>query len=229
MATAQKQMIKSGARHPSTPSSPAVRDHPGSHQPSSSQPQGSTRCDAAVVKTSPSRHTPPLASYPLNAQEPYSPARGPRLSSFAHSQPLPVLASDPSPLPHRLYNSRVPGIQTSSPLLTSGAWMSDRPMMTPAPRPHNLDLPLPNTAKLPTSHMPDSSPAPFWKYTEQPLSTPAKWPDSPLTAVGLQSSSPPPAAANDNESPTRNRGLPLPTAVKIVDAEEDEPDIDLAR
>ncbi len=226
MASAQKQLIKSGARHPSNPSSPAGRDIPASHAPSSSQPH-LTRGET-IIKTSPSRRTPPLATYPPAARESYSPTRGPRNSAYSNSQVLPVLTSDPSPLPHRLQNGRVT-VMGSSPTLTSGAWMSERPQMTPAPRPHNLELPLPNTVKPPTSHMLDSSPAPFWKYTDQP-STPAGWGGSPFLGVGLQSSSPPPAGMNENESPTRKRGVP-PSGAGRMDAEDDDDDggIDLAR
>ena len=76
--------------------------------------------------------------------------------------------------------------------------------------------------------MPDSSPAPFWKYNDQPFSTPARWPEaSPSKAVGPQSSSSPPPT-NGNESPSRKRGVDSLSISKIVESEE-EGAIDLAR
>lgn len=219
-------MSKSGARPSSAPSSPAIQDHSVAFASSSSQPYAPTSNDK--VKLSPTRVTPPIASYPPTAQESYTPSRGPHLPGYEHSDRLPILSDDPSPLPHRFPRSRLAPQTGSSPTLTSGGWMLEgRPMMTPAPRQHNLNLPLPNTAKLPTSHMPDSSPAPFWKYNDHSLSTPAKWPEiSPLKA-GPQSSSPP-APMNGNESPSRKRGIDSLSISRIVESEEDG-GIDLAR
>lgn len=178
--------------------------------------------------------TPPLSSYPLTAQESYTPSRGPKLGAYDKQQALPVLSDDPSPLPARRPHVRNIGGLNSSPTLTSGAWMNDpqvNPMMTPAPRQHNLNLPLPNTVKIPTSHMQESSPAPFWRFTEQAGSTPARWPGeiSPLKAVALQSSSPPPAAAIGSESPTRARGVLPPTINRVVEPEDEDGGFDLAR
>lgn len=215
IAGVAKYMKKSNARHSSAPNSPSIiRDDlvqvpyapsaPVQAYSSESNPESN-----GVVKTSPPLgRSPPLTAYPT-AQESYTPSRGSRLTALAnhdHTQNLPALSDDPSPLPIRRNNIRA-GINDSSPVLTSGFY--DGPMMTPAPRQHNLNIPLPNTVKLPTSHMPDSSPAPFWKFEQMLGSTPAKWPEvSPLKAGNLQSSSPPPGATNGNgiESPTRGRG-----------------------
>lgn len=95
--------------------------------------------------------------------------------------------------------------------------------MTPLPRQHNLRAPLPNTAKLPTSHMADSSPAPFWRYGQDVAGTPAQWPaeSSPLKRVDLPSSSPVPSLANGNESPSRGRGGPQAQPTGESDADED--------
>ncbi|MCJ1261016.1 transcription factor [Lobaria immixta] len=229
LATAEKQLKKSGARPCSTPSSPAVKI--SSLGPASSSSQSYVPASNGDVKASPTERTPSLTSYPPTAPESYTPSRGPHISTYDNPQSLPVLSDDPSPNPQRLPHGRT-ALQTgSSPTLTSGTWISDHPpLMTPAPRKHNLNLPLPNTVKLPTSHMPDSSPAPFWKYNDQPLSTPAKWPElSPLKVGSLQSSSPPPAATNANESPTRRRGDLPPSIRKPVEAEDEEGGIDLAR
>ena len=101
--------------------------------------------------------------------------------------------------------------------------------VTPAPRAHNLNVLQPTTAKLPTSHMIESSPAPFWKFPDGFGSTPARppWEDaSPQRPAGktlngadsgagdgnrengeaLQSSSPPPAVNGGLDSPTRKSG-----------------------
>ncbi|KAL8734633.1 MAG: hypothetical protein Q9181_003117 [Wetmoreana brouardii] len=233
-----KHMKRSNARPSSLPNSPAhTKDDvtQGSYAPyAPAQPHQSSEMNG-VLKTSPPERSPPLTAYPT-AQESYTPSRGPRLAppvNYDHSHLLPALSDDPSPLPIRRNNIRA-GVTDSSPVLTSGFF--DMPMMTPAPRQHNLNAPLPNTVRLPTSHMPDSSPAPFWKYSgEGGLgSTPARWPEvSPLKGgVNLQSSSPPPGAtANGNESPTRGRG---PQLVRDMgnsngDLDEEEGAIDITR
>lgn len=232
LAAAQKQLNKLGARRSSAASSPAVKDHFVNHAPSSRQSIVLGR--NSEVKVSPIDLTPPLASYPPTAQESYTPSRGPHIGSYENRQALPVLSENPSPLPHRFPSDRTVAATASSPTLTSGGWMHDnQPMMTPAPRPHNLNLPLPNTAKLPTSHMPDSSPAPFWKYQDQPLSTPAGghvWPElSPLKAGGVGSSSPPLEAIHGNESPTGKRVMAVSRAERIIGVEDEDGGIDLAR
>ncbi|KAL8706920.1 MAG: hypothetical protein Q9201_000080 [Fulgogasparrea decipioides] len=233
-----KHMKRSNARPSSLPNSPAgTKDDPtqGSYAPyAPAQPHQSSETNG-VLKTSPPERSPPLTAYPT-AQESYTPSRGPRLAPLAnhdHSHHLPALSDDPSPLPIRRNNIRA-GVTDSSPVLTSGFF--DMPLMTPAPRQHNLNAPLPNTVRLPTSHMPYSSPAPFWKYSGEGAfgSTPARWPEvSPLKGgVNLQSSSPPPGAtANGNESPTRGRGSQLMRGMgnSNGDLDDEEGAIDITR
>ncbi|KAL8943405.1 MAG: hypothetical protein Q9216_001114, partial [Gyalolechia sp. 2 TL-2023] len=220
IASVVKHMKKSNAKHSSAPTSPSkVRDELPTTNPyapsASAQPYSSesnVESNTAVNTSPPPGRSPPLTVYPTT-QEVYTPSRGSRVTSFAnndqsHGLPvgLPAFSDDPSPLPIRRNNIKA-GIAGSSPLLTSS--LLDGSLMTPAPRQHNLDAPLPSTIRLPTSHMPESSPAPFWKF-ELLGSTPARLPEmSPLKVGNLQSSSPPPGEMNGNsgmESPTRGRG-----------------------
>lgn len=207
LAQANKNASKGGGRVSSAPNSPA-----GGPVSSSgflpTAPNGQ-------LKSSPTSRTPPLSSYPPTQQESFTPTRGPQMPAYAPTQgSLPVLSDETSPIPRRRTNGQLAAAD-SSPTLTSGAWAHDAPMRTPAPRPHNLNVPQPNTAKLPTSHMADSSPAPFWRF-DAIGSTPARpWPDlSPMKANGtsggpaLPSSSPPPVA-NGAESPTRKARAPM--------------------
>ncbi|KAL8952089.1 MAG: hypothetical protein Q9222_001957, partial [Ikaeria aurantiellina] len=236
-----KHMRKTNTRHSSVPNSPTFahedRPRPPHAPPVPPQQQYSSESNG-IMRTSPPVQSPPLAAYPT-AQESYTPTRGSRMSSFVnhdHSQNLPTLSDDPSPLPIRR-NRRLTGAMDSSPVLNSG--FHDGPMMTPAPRQHNLHIPAPNTIRLPTSHMADSSPAPFWRMGADSLagSTPARWPEvSPIkmnngTAGGgeLQSSSPPPGASTNgrganNESPTRHRGTTtrLVSAINSADLANDD-------
>ena len=200
LALATKNASKGGGRVSSTPGTPAGGSKSGGFLPP----------PANGKKTSPiDRNTPPLSSYPPAQQESYTPTRGPQMPIYGPTQGgLPVLSDESSPMPRRRPNRHLTAMD-SSPTLTSGAWAHDGPMMrTPAPRPYNLNMPQPNTVKLPTSHLADSSPAPFWRF-ENIGSTPAPfWPDiSPVKngtgdGTAMQSSSPPPVA-NGAESPTR--------------------------
>lgn len=226
---AMKNASKGGGRVSSTPGTPAGGSKLGGFLP---PPMNGT-------KTSPTdRSTPPLSSYPPAQQESYTPTRGPQMPIYGPTQGgLPVLSDETSPLPIRHPNGHLTAID-SSPTLTSGAWAHDAPMMrTPAPRPYNLNMPQPNTVKLPTSHLADSSPAPFWRF-ESINNTPARaWPEiSPVKngnsdVITMQSSSPPPIA-NGAESPTRKARAPVgpygPTAYGgngIRDEEDVEIDI----
>ena len=235
VAALEKQMKRSGLRRSSAPSSPAVREVPIRSQVNSSQPQP-TQEIKDELKASPSNRSPPISTYPPTAQESFTPSRGPQLAPYAHQPILPTFSDDPSPLAARRPPGRTARVTGSSPTLTSGAWPQEyqpSSIMTPAPRPHNLNLPLPNTVRLPTSHMPDSSPAPFWKWTDQPSSTPAKWPEemSPLKGgAPLQSSSPPTVAAvNGPESPTGGRGFMLSSIRGGYDGESEEVGFDLTK
>lgn len=246
VAALEKQMKRSGLRRSSAPSSPAMKDTAlikSSSHVNSGQPYPPETKDG--LKASPSNCSPPLSSYPPTAQESFTPSRGPQLAPYTANQPvLPAFSDDPSPLaPRRPPGRTAQAASGSSPTLTSGAWLQEyhpSSIMTPAPRPHNLNLPLPNTVRLPTSHMPDSSPAPFWKWTDQPGSTPAQWPGeiSPLKGGGgvggggvLQSSSPPPiTTANGGlESPTGGRGFLLSSVRGEYDADDEEGGFDLTK
>lgn len=232
-------MKKSNARPPSVPISPAVlRDEAAASQNALAPAQYSSETNG-VMKTSPPQGLSPNPSaYPI-AQESYTPTRSSRdtmLVSHDHSQNVPVLSDDVSPLPIRRNNLRA-GATDSSPVLPSAIF--DGAMLTPAPRQHNLRFPQPATIKPPTSHMIYSSPAPFWKQAGDLLlgSTPMRgFPEtSPLKASNnddYQSSSPPPAATNGNESPTKGRGGSTYTVstMKGDDLEEEnEGEIDLTK
>ena len=237
LAAANKNASKGGGRVSSAPGTPVGGPSSSGFIPTA--PNGHT-------KTSPKSRTPPLSSYPPTHQESYTPTRGPQMSapSFTPHMPayaptqgaLPVLSDETSPLPKRRVNGALTAVD-SSPTLTSGAWAHDAPMRTPAPRPYNLNVPQPNTAKLPTSHMADSSPAPFWRF-DNVGSTPAgAWPEiSPMKTIGnitgpaFQSSSPPPMT-NGAESPTRKPRPPIfPSSQNgIPKGEDDDGGIDITR
>lgn len=226
----EKQKRRNGTRRSSGPSSPAMRGTI-TNTLDSSQTYAQSSNDGLIG--SPANRTPPLSTYPLTAPVSYTPSRGPRLATHDQQPAQPAFSDDPSPLPTRRPPGRNLGGLGSSPTLTSGSWTTDHhanPMVTPVPRPYNLNLPLPNTVKPPTSHMQESSPAPFWKFTDQAESTPARWPGeiSPTKANALQSSSPPPAVPNGIESPTRGRGT-LPAINRGVETEDEEGGFDLAR
>lgn len=237
MASALKNASKGGGRVSSAPGTPA-----GTTISSSGFPAATN----GNVKTSPRSRTPPLSSYPPTQQESYTPTRGPQMPAPAYTPQmpayaptqgaLPVLSDQTSPMPTRRKNGHLTALD-SSPTLTSGVWGQDAPMRTPAPRPYNLNVPQPNTAKLPTSHMADSSPAPFWRF-DNPGSTPAHgaWDMSPVKTNGtnagpvLPSSSPPPAA-NGVESPTRKVRPPVfnPSQNGTNKGDEDDGGIDITR
>ena len=202
---ATKHASKGGGRVSSAPGTPAGGPKSGGFLPTTNGTQ----------ELLTDRTTPPLSSYPPAQQESYTPTRGPQMPIYGPTQGgLPVLSDETSPLPRRRANGHLTAVD-SSPTLTSGAWAHDAPMMrTPAPRAHNLNMVQPNTIKLPTSHLADSSPAPFWRLDSMG-STPARlWPDiSPVKngsgeGPAMQSSSPPPFV-NGAESPTRKAKLPV--------------------
>ena len=225
IAKAQKKSGK-GGRKSSKTNSPALQPPQADFTIRSYPPAVN-----GAFKNSPTSRTPPMSSYPSAAQESFTPSRGSQLTA----QALPVLSDDPSPLPRRGLSGRALAVLGSSPTLTSGAWhYQNNSFVTPAPRPHNLNAPLPQTARLPTSHMADSSPAPFWKYSGELGSTPARWVAdmSPIKTRGaMQSSSPPPPATNGNDqSPTRGKGSQLQMSLRrSADLDEEEGGIDLAR
>ena len=237
IAEINRQQTKGGKyRSKSTPSSPTMRTQdPSTNVASFSRINGE-------LKTSPTPRSPPLSAYPPTAQESFTPSRGSRVSAFTNQEGgangLPSLSSDdPTSLPVRRPHSSAAANLGSSPTLTSGAWLGfdGNSMRTPMPRPYNLNVPLPNTMAKPSSYMPDSSPAPFWKFTNMAAgSTPGLWPaeSSPLKPPALPSSSPPAPTANGVgiDSPTKARGPTNLEASSIgVDVDDDEGGIDLAK
>ncbi len=247
---------KGGARGSSAPNSPAAREAMRTF----GGPGGQTGVldqshDAAIssnqLKHSPRSTTPPLSSYPVAAKEAYTPERGSHLShqqAIGLPHGLPQQYDDGSPLPPRsrsaIYGFSDTAAAGSPPTLSSSAYFDEgQSLITPAPRRQNPKLAPPSTAHLPSTYMPTSSPAPFWKFADDG-STPARpMPDlSPLKTggtaamAGLQSSSPPPAASG---SPSRPRNGPFtrPEISQVymgngLTAHEDEDEtegIDLAR
>ena len=215
-----KMTSRGGARRSSNPNSPIPKKSPKKNSPPSLADS-----PIAVYKTSPIDHTPLSTAYPPAAQESYTPSRGPRISALgnSNSQVLPQLSDDASPLPSRPYLSRNAAAAGSPQPLSSSAYFNDDQqsgynLFTPAPQRHEPKMIVPSTAKLPSQYLPQSSPAPFWKFNRHLGSTPGQFPESsPLKAIATvtevvpQSSSPPPVVANG--SPTRARGMPLETAV----------------
>ena len=232
----RQQSKGSKYRSKSTPSSPTMRaQDPSLNAPSFPQINGD-------LKMSPQPHSPPISIYPPTAQESFTPSRGSRISAFNSHESgmhgLPNLSSDdPASLPVRRAHSSAIANLGSSPTLTSGSWLGfdNNAMRTPLPRPHNLNIPLPNTMAKPSSYMPDSSPAPFWKYTTMAAgSTPGLWPaeSSPLKPPALPSSSPPPPVPDGigADSPTKARGNVNFEASNVgMDGDDDEGGIDLAK
>ncbi|KAI9837997.1 MAG: hypothetical protein M1819_006151 [Sarea resinae] len=206
-----------GNRGSSAPSSPAAKENSGI-PPSSSQtmqPIGVDDSREAPVsnnrmKFSPRSTTPPLSSYPVAPKEAYTPERGSRLPAIRRGENgVNELDQSPIPGPRSKPYGFSDAAAGSPPTLSSSAYMDDnQSMITPAPRRQLPKLAPPSTAQVPSTYMPTSSPAPFWKYVDM-NSTPARpIPDlSPYkSGPGLpQSSSPPPAESDrrDAGSPTK--------------------------
>ncbi|KAK4693159.1 forkhead protein FKH, partial [Lecanoromycetidae sp. Uapishka_2] len=239
IASANKQAGKGGGRVSSVPGTPTGLTAGFVPPPMNGNPQ-----------SSPSAPTPPVSSYPQMYQESLTPTRAPHMPAYAPAYaptqgPIPVLSDQTSPMPIRGRNEHFSAVD-SSPTLTSGAWSTDAPMRTPAPRPYNLAPPQPNTNKLPTSYMPESSPAPFWKAITAFGSTPAGrfLESSPLrngttgTAPGTQSSSPP-VPTNGADSPTRKSAAKPPlfdlgsssqtNGINGTKEDDDDGEIDLSK
>ena len=230
---------RGGGRKGSGPSSPVVKTSPPRKSPNKASPENHSKNRSKtpersgsvnpnihgqrVFKSSPTAQTPPLSVYPSVARESYTPTRGSRVSALSHSnpQPHPVPSDDASPLPNRpRYLSTAAAVAGSPPSLSSGNIYYDEQnhgnyLYTPAPQRHEPKLYAPSTAKLPSSFLPLSSPAPFWTKSHQTGSTPAKFfaDSSPIKGgsrlqhpSALESSSPPPEVAHG--SPSRSRGTP---------------------
>ena len=198
------------------------------------QPNASSSSHRPATSTPPQNGTANTVSH----QQPQLPVYAPTQSQGS----LPTFSDATSPYPRRQHHDSSVRLPTaagdSSPVLNSyQGWsnysdptnLNGGVASTPAPRAHNLTVLQPNTVKLPTSHMIESSPAPFWKFPDGIGSTPAKhWEatsprqgkkgldgDSATGSadIGLQSSSPPPVIVNGTaagpgilESPTRKGG-----------------------
>lgn len=243
---------KGGARGSSAPTSPAARETARTFAgPNIQTGVANQSHDAAIsteqLKQSPRSTTPPLSSYPVAAKEAYTPERG---SHLPHQQMhgLPDHFGDDSPLPPRsrnaIYGFSDAAAAGSPPTLSSSAYYDEgQSLITPAPRRQNPKLAPPSTAHLPSTYMPTSSPAPFWRFADD-TSTPARLlPDlSPLKTGGtaamaeLQSSSPPPVTSG---SPTKPRNGPfsrpeisqlyMGNGLAAHEEEDDSEGIDLAR
>ncbi|KAG0124208.1 putative forkhead transcription factor Fkh1/2 [Tuber indicum] len=183
-----------------------------------------------TIKNSRSVTPPPVASYnrvaPLEA---YTPDRGSRLPALrAQDNALNDLSTNPH---HPRRSSIITATHTNDMISSSqnhhpssvhsdsanmpspsrhSPYVDDHPALsavTPAPQRQHPRLAPPSTGQLPSSYLPTSSPAPFWKYV-QFGSTPAKPGDySPLK--DLHSSSPPPVSGPEGSSRIRELGSPL--------------------
>ena len=199
------------------------------HQPQPQQQQPPPPLPPQAPQASQEQQGPVISSFPSSQaqQPPGTPTppqgQGTQLPIYAPTQGpnFPELSEQTSPHGERS-SARLPLGLDSSPTLNSRGWNSgDYPDNTPAPRAHNLNHLQPNTAHLPSKFIGgiESSPAPFFRYTGDNGSTPARpWHESsPAKANGaaatidaFPSSSPPPAAngigAVGAESPTRKPG-----------------------
>ncbi|KAI5804469.1 fork head domain-containing protein [Geopyxis carbonaria] len=165
---------------------------------------------------------PPIGSYQIRPVEAYTPDRGSRLPALRSADK--TLSETPGN-PHRnsmagirsdMLSSQAPGSTGHDP--TSGApspsqlsvYGEDGPAataVTPAPQRQHPRLAPPSVGQLPSSYLPTSSPAPFWKFV-QFGSTPAKINDYSPTK-DLHSSSPPPVPGPESGSRVRELGSPL--------------------
>ena len=184
IAAADKNASKGGGRTSSAPGSPAGAPVIGGGFPMASQaagpmPNGSPASSYQQAQ----QQGPPLSSFPTapthqqQQQQPGTPTpfQGPsaQLPIYAPTQgssSFPALSEQTSPLRARSSARLLPSGLESSPVLNSQPWQSgggsDYPTNTntPAPRAHNFTTLQPNTDRLPTSYMVESSPAPFWRF-----------------------------------------------------------------
>ncbi|KAF8543912.1 fork head domain-containing protein [Trichophaea hybrida] len=200
---------KDGRQRSSQPGSPSSpRGAPKVLQPQPSRPIASLDDvpDLSIAKLpsmggSPQRSVtpPPMPSYRVQPLEAYTPDRGSRLPALRSADktlsdtPVPPNRNNVGPLQGNLGSTTTGGDLGQSPTQPSPYGDDNNPAMsavTPAPQRQHPRLAPPSTGQLPSSYLPTSSPAPFWKYV-QFGSTPAKPNDfSPLK--DLHSSSPPP-------------------------------------
>ncbi|RPA99702.1 hypothetical protein L873DRAFT_1682814 [Choiromyces venosus 120613-1] len=149
-----------------------------------------------TIKNSRSVTPPPVASYnrvaPLEA---YTPDRGSRLPALRTQDKA---LNDLSTNPHHPRRSSIITAAHTNDMISA---------VTPAPQRQHPRLAPPSTGQLPSSYLPTSSPAPFWKYV-QFGSTPAK-PGEYSPLKDLHSSSPPPVPGPEGSSRIRELGSPL--------------------
>lgn len=264
------KMVGSGAggpsSQPSSPQSPPKVFQPQPVRPIASLEDAPDMGNKRLPTGSPPRSItpPPLHSaYRVQPQEAYTPDRGSRLPALRSADK--TLVDTPRPP-----NRGNPGLQVTmaSALNTGTAPSPSQPSpfgdddnnpaimsaVTPAPQRQHPRLAPPSIGQLPSSYLPTSSPAPFWKYV-QFESTPAKLGGDFSPMKDLHSSSPPRPGSSGRVSirelgsPLKNRSggfhlggarnlPPLPVqreVVNLVDDDEDDgglgdfPGIDLTR
>lgn len=201
--------------------------------------------------TSRSVTPPPSSSYRVQPQEAYTPDRGSRRPAVRSDNMLSVETPKPTTSllpPSRINNDLLTAPPNGDDPISPGpnpSAAAASTAVTPAPQRQHPRLAPPSASQLPSSYLPTSSPAPFWKYVSFG-STPAKPGDSydrsgpgrngpgielnfsPLK--DLQSSSPPPMMQKRPEdssvprlrelgSPLKDRGMftfGTPTASKTT-------------
>jgi len=158
---------------------------------------------------------PPMPAYRVQPLEAYTPDRGSRLPALRNTDKTLVDTPGPTIRPSIGGLGPISGLGGSitaggdetpiSPIRHSNSYNDDDTAgpstLTPAPQRHHPRLAPASTgpAQLPSSYLPTSSPAPFWKYVHFG-STPAK----PDGYKDLHSSSPPPERPRPDGPSTRN-------------------------
>lgn len=166
---------------------------------------------------------PPSSNYRVQPLEAYTPDRGSRVPALRAADKM---LSSETPAKPMLGSGRpqirqggllsVPasdGVEPASPVPGNQTSLYDAPdatatALTPAPQRQHPRLAPPSASQLPSSYLPTSSPAPFWKYVSFG-STPAKPTDYSPLKLDLHSSSPPPMAPRLEEGTitTTNRRI----------------------
>lgn len=214
---------RQGSSQPGSPSPPRPAPKALPQQPVRPIPSLASMPDLSynypVRAGTPRSVTPPpaaLSSYRVQPLEAYTPDRGSHLPALRNADK--TLSDTPGIKLRNQSGIQSGGVISSSqaaappspsqqPSLYGGG--DDNPAVvlavTPAPQRQHPRLAPPSTNQLPSSYLPTSSPAPFWKYV-QFGSTPAK-PNDYSPSKDLTSSSPPPQIDTNNQS--RELGSPL--------------------
>lgn len=209
-----RRPVKTSRQGPSQPASPKGGP-PKTIQPSQTIAPLEDAQNVDQGESSRSITPPPMPAYRVQPLEAYTPDRGSRLPALRSADktlvdtPRPPLrhAADGFSIQTGVGPTTADDSNIPSPTHRSAFDDDENPVLsavTPAPRRQHPRLAPPSTGRgqLPSSFLPTSSPAPFWKYV-QFGSTPAKPNDfSPLK--DLQSSSPPPVMAKPDGGPKRN-------------------------